>query len=379
MAAEIGNRRLAQVTAHLNASTTSSSSSLAQVPCAAGKATKKPLVVLVTGCVGNIAYAILPQLCKGNMLGEDQPIELRLLDIPPMAAKIEGVIMEIEDGGYELVTKIVGTTDYAEAFADIDVALLIGAKPRGKGMVRADLLKANAAIFAGQGKALNQYAKKSVKVVVVGNPANTNALIASAHAPSIPARQFTAMTRLDQSRAKGQLAKRLGVSTAAVTNVVVWGNHSATQYPDVNHASVRLPNGTTVSVRQAVGDDAYLNGDFIKTVATRGGAVIKARGLSSAASAANACVDHMRSWVLGTPPGQFVSMAVPSDGSYGVPAGVIYSFPVTCDGRGNYAIVQNLAHNDFSRKKLIATAKELFGERAAAGLPAVTPAPVWQE
>lgn len=322
----------------------------------------QPTVVLVTGAVGNIAYAILPQICKGLMLGADTKIELRLLDIPPMADKIKGVMMEIDDGAYPLVTKVVGTTDYETAMKGADIALLIGARPRGPGMQRADLLKANAAIFAGQGKALNQFAKKSVKVIVVGNPANTNALIAQQNAPSIPAANFTAMTRLDQSRAVGMLAKKVGCGAGDIRNVVVWGNHSPTQYPDVNHAWIKK-----TPVRIAVNDCAWLNGDFIKTVATRGGAIIKARGASSAKSAANACVDHMRDWVLGTKAGEFVSMGVPSDGSYGVPKGIVFSFPCKCVN-GSYEIVQGLPIDEFSAQKLKTSAEELLKERSAAGL-----------
>lgn len=327
--------------------------------------TKKPMSVLVTGAAGNIGYAILFMIAQGKMLG-DIPIELRLLDIPPMAKALEGVKMELMDGAFPLVKKIVATTDYKTAFHDLDIALLIGAKPRGPGMVRADLLKANAGIFAGQGKALDQYAKKSVKVLVVGNPANTNALIAMRNAPSIPATSFSAMTRLDENRAKGQIAQKIGVDVSQVNNVIIWGNHSKTQFPDVAHGTISdFPSpGHTTSIRAAVCDDRYLGGEFLTTVQQRGAAIIKARQKSSAASAASAAVDHMRSWVLGSN-GKYVSMGVPSDGSYGIPTGIIFSFPVVCSD-GGYKIVQGLKHSDWAHGKLKVTTDELLSERSMA-------------
>lgn len=303
------------------------------------------------------------------MLGPDQPIDLRLLDLPAMIEKVKGVEMEVSDCAFPLLTSVTSTSDYKTAFQDVQVALLIGAKPRGPGMERKDLLSANAAIFAGQGKALSQFANRDVKVLVVGNPANTNALICMKNAPNIPRENFTAMTRLDQNRATGLIAERLRVSVPSVKNVVVWGNHSSTQYPDVNQAIVEnFPQkGVSVSVRAAVKDDAWLNGAFIKTVQTRGAAIIKARGQSSAASAANAAVDHIRSWLLGTAPGEVVSMGVVSNGEYGAPKDINYSFPCTCAG-GKWTIVQGLRLDDHSKKLMKITADELLEERRDAGL-----------
>lgn len=341
------NRLVAQLTAH---------------PVAA---TKKPVVVAITGAAGNIAYSIIFMVAKGEMLGFDQPIELRLLDLPAMEKNLQGVVMEVVDCAFPLVTKIVPTADYKEAFQDADIALLIGARPRGPGMQRADLLTANAAIFEGQGKALNSYAKKSVKVLVVGNPANTNALIAMKNAPNLPRKNFTAMTRLDQNRAEAQISQRLNVPISQVTGIAVWGNHSKTQYPSVRHAKVEV-DGKTVPVRKAVNDDAWLEKQYLETVQDRGAAIIAARKSSSAASAAKAAVDHVREWVLGTPEGAVSSMAVISDGnSYGVPADLIYSFPCVCRG-GEWQIVNGLEIDDYSRKLMEATAKELIEERTMA-------------
>eukprot|EP01083_Nonionella_stella_P028954 79827_1 len=325
---------------------------------------KGPWKVCVTGAAGNIAYAIIFAIGRGQLLGQNRPIEIRLLDIPPMQAALNGVVMELEDCAFPLITKIVGTTDYRTAFEDVDVALLIGARPRGPGMVRADLLKANAGIFAGQGKAIDEFASKNVKVCVVGNPANTNALICMKNAPSIPKKNFSAMTRLDQNRAIAQVANRLGCSISKIKNVVIWGNHSKTQYPDVSHATVdgHSANGP---VRTVVSDDVWLDGEFITTIQQRGAAIIAARKLSSAASAANACMDHVRDWICGTKEGQIVSMAVVSDGSYGVPEDIIYSFPVTC-ANGEYSIVQGLPIDKNSRKLMDATAQELVEERTTA-------------
>jgi len=326
----------------------------------------KPVKVVVTGAAGNIAYSVLFGIGRGKLLGPNTPIDLRLLDIPPMEGKVKGVIMELNDCAFPLLTNITGTSDYATAFQDAEVCLLIGARPRGPGMVRADLLKANAKIFEGQGKAIDQYCDKNVKIVVVGNPANTNALITSTFAPSIPRENITALTRLDQNRAKSQLAEKAGCAVGQIKNVIIWGNHSKTQYPDVNQAYIvdHPKKGITTPVRAAICND-WLNTEFIKTVQYRGSAIIKARGASSAASAANATLDHIRDWINGTAPGEIISMAVPSDGSYGIAPGIVYSFPVTTSD-GNYSIVQGLPVNEFSKGKMAATDEELRGERKAA-------------
>jgi len=330
----------------------------------AAKFSKKPVKVVVTGAAGQICYSVLFMIGQGAMLGPDQPIEIRLLDIPQAEKQLKGVEMEILDCAFPLFTKVVATTDYKTAFQDVEIALLIGARPRGPGMERKDLLTANAAIFSGQGKALNDFANPNVKVLVVGNPANTNALIAMQNAPKIPRENFTAMTRLDQNRASSQIATRLGVPVTKVKNVIIWGNHSATQYPDVNHAFIanHPRDGNNEPVVTAVGDEAWIRGEFTKTVQQRGAAIIKARGLSSAASAANAAVDHIRSWVLGTPKGEVVSMGVISDGSYGAPKDVIYSFPCECSG-GKWKIVQGLKVDEYSREKMRLTGQELLEER----------------
>lgn len=332
-------------------------------------APKRPVEVLVTGGAGNIAYAILFQIAQGAMLGQDQPINLRILDIPLMATKLDGVVMELVDGGFPLLHKITATTDYKVAFENIEVALLIGAAPRKQGMDRSDLLNANAKIFVGQGEALNKYAARNVKVLVVGNPANTNALITAANAPNLPVTAFTAMTRLDHQRMVGALSQRLNVIPERIRNVIVWGNHSNTQYDDVSHGTVQdLPRtGLNIPLSAAINNEAYVRGEFLKTVAERGGAIIKARGASSAASAAAAAVAHVRDWVLGTPEGEWVSMAVMSDGSYGVPKGLIFSFPCVCKN-GQYEIVQNLPLSDFSKAKIAETTEELLSEKKAVGL-----------
>jgi malate dehydrogenase len=303
-------------------------------------------------------------VARGDMFGTDQPVILHLLDIPPVIEVLNGVVMELEDCAYPLLAGVVATTNVREAFENVKYALLVGAMPRKEGMERKDLLKANAAIFKEQGKALNDYASRDVKVVVVGNPANTNALIAQTCAPNLPKENFSALTRLDHNRAKAQVAKRVKVAVENVHNVVIWGNHSSTQYPDVSAGTV-VVNGSKVAVRDAIKDDTWLQTEFIATVQQRGGAVIKARKLSSAASAANAIVGHMRDWVLGTSGDEFVSMAVPSDGSYGVPEGIIYSFPVTCSG-GKWKIVKDLPVSEFSRKKMDETAAELLDEKKQA-------------
>eukprot|EP00002_Diphylleia_rotans_P008918 TRINITY_DN18901_c0_g1_i1.p1 TRINITY_DN18901_c0_g1~~TRINITY_DN18901_c0_g1_i1.p1 ORF type:complete len:335 (-),score=89.12 TRINITY_DN18901_c0_g1_i1:66-1070(-) len=320
-----------------------------------------PKRVLITGAAGQIAYSLIFNVAKGQMLGSSQPVIIHLFDIPGTEQALQGVVMEIDDCAFPLVKGTVPTTKIEEAFANVDVALLVGAMPRRQGMERADLLKANVAIFKEQGAALDKYASRDVKVCVVGNPANTNALVAALCAPSIPRENFTALTRLDHNRARTQIAQRAGVSIDDVQNVVIWGNHSATQYPDVSHGTVRTSADTVVSVEAAVNNTEWLQTEFVKVVQQRGAAVIAARKLSSAASAAKAITDHVHDWVLGTAPGQFVSMAVPSDGSYGIAPGVIYSFPVTC-ANGKYTIVQGLSVSAFSRSMMDATDRELRDE-----------------
>eukprot|EP01135_Chromosphaera_perkinsii_P004124 Nk52_evm31s270 gene=Nk52_evmTU31s270 len=320
-----------------------------------------PVKVCVTGAAGQIAYSLLYNIARGDIFGPEQPVILHLLDIPQMVGVLEGVVMELEDCALPLLKEVKCTGDPMEGFADVDAAVLVGAMPRKEGMERADLLKANANIFKVQGAALDKVAKKTVKVLVVGNPANTNAMICSTCAPSIPKENFSALTRLDHNRAKSKIAIRLGVTAAEVQHVAIWGNHSSTQYPDVSHAMLE-----DKKVTELVNDQTYLEGEFVKTIQTRGAAVIKARKLSSAMSAAKAIVDHMRDWWNGTPKGEWVSMAVPSDGSYGIKEGIIYSFPVTVSAKGKYTIVPNLKISDFSRKMMDATAKELFAERAEA-------------
>lgn len=328
---------------------------------------KAPVNVVVTGAAGNIGYAIVFMIAQGSMLGLDQPVNLRLLDIPPMAQVLEGLVMELKDGAFPVLHSIVATTDYQAAFDSVDIALLVGAKPRGPGMQRGDLLKANASIFAGQGEALNKWAKSSVKVLVVGNPANTNAMIARKHAPRLHDGCFAALTRLDENRALAQIADRLKVQVAQIRNLIIWGNHSSTQYPDVNHAYVQdyPAPGLKTSVRSAVNDDEWLHGVFLSTVQERGAAIIKARGKSSAASAASAAVDCMRDWCLGTPRGEWRSVAVPSDGSYGIPKGIVFSFPVR-HVAGQSIIVRDLPLDEFSKGKIAATTQELLSEREAA-------------
>jgi len=322
----------------------------------------EPVRILVTGAAGQIAYSLIFMIAKGDFLGHHVPIILHLLDIPMCKESLDGVVLEIIDCAHSNVKGIVATTDVKEAFADIDFALLVGAFPRREGMERKDLLARNAAIFKEQGAALNQYAKKSVKVLVVGNPANTNGFLAMHNAPSIPRENFSALTRLDHNRAKAQIAAKLGVSVERVHNVVIWGNHSSTQYPDVSHGYVEDATGHHVPVAEAVKDQAWLQNEFITTVQQRGAVIIKARKFSSAASAANAIINHLRDWIYGTPEGEYVSMAVVSDGSYGVPKDLIYSFPVTCLN-GKYTIVQGLSIDEFSRKKMDHTAAELLEEK----------------
>lgn len=322
-----------------------------------------PLRVCVTGAAGQIAYSLLYSICKGAVFGADRRLTLLLLDIQPMMTVLEGVVMELQDCAFPLLQEIIPTADPKEAFKEIDVAILVGAMPRKEGMERKDLLKANAKIFVAQGKALDEVAKKSVKVLVVGNPANTNCMVAKINAPSIPAKNFSCLTRLDMNRAKAQVAGRLGIRVQDVENVIIWGNHSSTQYPDVNHGTVNLPDGQ-LPIRQAVKDDNWLNGDFVKTVQKRGAAIIAARKLSSAMSAAKAICDHMRDWWHGTEEGVYVSMGVCSDGSpYGIQEGLVYSYPVTISTDGEWKIVEGLSIDDFSREKMDATASELLQEK----------------
>ena len=319
--------------------------------------TDSPVRVAVTGAAGQIGYAILFRIASGQLLGPDTPVHLSLLEIPAALKAVEGTAMEIEDCAFPLVAGVDITDDPNKAFDGASVALLIGARPRTKGMERSDLLEANGGIFKPQGKALNDHAASDIKVLVVGNPANTNCLIAKSHAPDIPAERFTSMMRLDHNRAIAQLAAKVGATVRDVTNMTVWGNHSPTQYPDIFHAKVKGQNAA-----EAANDQEWLENDFIPTVQKRGAAVIDARGASSAASAANAAVGHVRDWVLGTPEEDWVSMGIPSDGSYGIDEGLIFGFPVTCSG-GSYQIVQGLDLNDFSKSRLDVTVKELTDER----------------
>ncbi len=318
-----------------------------------------PVRITVTGAAGQIGYGILFRIASGQMLGPDTPVILQLLEVTPALGALNGVKMELDDCAYAPLVDVITTDDANIAFGDTDIALLIGAMPRKDGMERADLLTANGGIFKPQGIAIAKNAKKNVKVLVVGNPANTNALIAMSNAASIDPKQFTAMTRLDHNRAVAQLAQRLGKPVTAIKKMTIWGNHSASQYPDLYNCEVDGKNAATL-----VNDEAWLRETFIPTVAKRGAAIIKARGLSSAASAGTAAMDHVHNWVQGTPAGDWVSMSVPSDGSYGVPAGLISSFPCTCVN-GEYSIVQGLPINDFSRKMIDASVAELIDERDA--------------
>jgi malate dehydrogenase len=318
-----------------------------------------PVRITVTGAAGQIGYGILFRIASGQMLGPDTPVILQLLEVTPALGALNGVKMELDDCAYAPLVDVITTDDANIAFGDTDIALLIGAMPRKDGMERADLLTANGGIFKPQGLAISKNAKKNVKVLVVGNPANTNSLIAMSNASDIDPKQFTAMTRLDHNRAVAQLAQRLGKPVTSIKKMTIWGNHSASQYPDLYNCEVDGKNAATL-----VNDDNWLRETFIPTVAKRGAAIIKARGLSSAASAGTAAMDHVRNWVQGTPAGDWVSMSVPSDGSYGVPAGLISSFPCTC-ANGEYSIVQGLPINDFSRKMIDASVAELIDERDA--------------
>ncbi|MFM8870682.1 MAG: malate dehydrogenase [Actinomycetota bacterium] len=318
-----------------------------------------PVRVTVTGAAGQIGYAILFRIASGAVFGPSTPVALQLLEVTPALGALEGVSMELDDGAFPLLTDVVCTDKADVAFGDADAAFLVGAMPRKDGMERSDLLSANGGIFKPQGQAIAGNAKKNIKVLVVGNPANTNALIAMNNAKGIDPRQFTAMTRLDHNRAVSQLAQRVGKPVTSIKKMTIWGNHSTTQYPDLFHCEVDGKNAA-----QLVNDQAWLDGEFIPTVAKRGAAIIKARGSSSAASAANAAIDHMRDWAQGTAAGDWVSMAVPSDGSYGVPEGLISSFPCICKN-GEYSIVQGLDIDAYSRGKIDASVAELEEERAA--------------
>ncbi len=318
-----------------------------------------PVKVAVTGAAGQIGYSLLFRIASGALLGPDTPIALRLLEITPALGAAEGVAMELDDCAFPLLSSIDISDDANVAFDSVNIAMLVGSRPRTKGMERGDLLAANGAIFTVQGKALSDHAADDIKILVVGNPANTNALIAMNNAPNIPGERFTAMTRLDHNRAMAQLSKKTGATVQDIKKMTIWGNHSATQYPDLFHAEV---NGTNAA--EAVNDQSWLENDFIPTVQKRGAAIIEARGSSSAASAASAAANHVRDWVAGTPEGDWVSMAVPSDGSYGVPEGLISSFPVTTSG-GKYEIVRGLEIDEFSRGRIDASAVELAEERDA--------------
>ena len=319
---------------------------------------KNPVRITITGAAGQIGYQLAFRIASGQMLGADQPVILQLLEITPALPALEGVMMELDDCAFDTLAGVVGTDDANVAFKDSDYALLVGARPRGPGMERKDLLQANAQIFSVQGKAMNEHASRDIRVLVVGNPANTNALITSSNAPDIEPKNITAMTRLDHNRASAQLAQKTGKHVSEVRQMTIWGNHSATQYPDIHHA--------TVAGQAALGlvDESWLIDEFIPCVQQRGAAIIKARGASSAASAASAAINHMHDWVHSTPADDWVSMGIPADGSYGIKEGVIYSYPVRCSN-GNYEIVQGLGISDFSRERMDATEAELREERAA--------------
>lgn len=320
---------------------------------------KSPIRVAVTGAAGQIGYSLLFRIASGAMLGPDQPVILQLLDITPALPAVNGVVMELEDCAFPLLAGVVVTDDPKVAFRDVNIALLVGARPRSKGMERKDLLEANGAIFTSQGKALDEVAARDVKVLVVGNPANTNCFIAMKNAPSLPAQNFTAMMRLDHNRALSQIAAKLKAPVSSVNKMIIWGNHSATQYPDLSQAEL---DGK--KVWGLINDQTWLEQYFIPTVQKRGAAIIEARGLSSAASAANAAIDHVRDWVMGSRDGDWVTMGIPSDGSYGIAEGVIYGYPVICKN-GRYEIVKNIPVSDWSRTRMDATLKELHEERDA--------------
>ena len=319
---------------------------------------KQPVRVVITGAAGNIGYAMAFRIASGSMLGPDQPVILQLLEITPALQALQGVVMELNDCAFPLLAGVVATDDLKTAFKDANFAMLVGARPRGPGMERKDLLTANGAIFGPQGKALNDHAARDVRVLVVGNPANTNALIAASNAPDLNRRQFHAMTRLDHNRALSQLAEKTGSHVNDIKKMTIWGNHSSTQYPDIGQCTVKGKAATSLV------DQGWYRNTFIPDVQQRGAAIIKARGASSAASAASSAIDHMRDWALGTPEGDWVSMSVPADGSYGIGEGVIYSYPCVCKN-GDYQIVQGLPVDEFSREKMKATEQELREERAS--------------
>jgi malate dehydrogenase len=318
-----------------------------------------PLKVAVTGAAGQIGYSLLFRLASGSLLGPDRPIELRLLEIEPALKALEGVVMELDDCAFPLLSRVQIGADPNKIFDGVNLALLVGAKPRGPGMERGDLLEANGAIFTAQGKALNSVAADDIRIGVTGNPANTNALIATSNAPDIPRERFSALTRLDHNRAISQLARKTGAEVSDIKKITIWGNHSATQYPDIFHAEIKGKNAAEV-----VNDQSWIENDFIPTVAKRGAAIIEARGASSAASAASATIDAARDWLLGSPKDDWVSMAVVSDGSYGVPEGLISSFPVATKG-GNWSIVTGLEIDEFSRGRIDKSTAELADERSA--------------
>ncbi len=317
-----------------------------------------PVRVAITGAAGQIGYQLCFRIAAGDMLGPDQPVILQLLEIAPALGALEGVVMELRDAAFPLLMDVVATDNAETAFQDTDYALLVGARPRGPGMERKDLISANGKIFGPQGAAMNKVASRDIKVLVVGNPANTNALIARAAAPDLDPRNFTAMTRLDHNRSMAKLADKTGIHSSNITNMLVWGNHSSTQYPDIRFAKIDGKSAADLV------DQGWYRDTFIPDVQQRGAAIIKARGASSAASAASAAIDHIRSWALGTPEGDWVSMSVPADGSYGIESGVIYSYPCVCEN-GDYRIVQGLEIDEFSRERMDATEAELLEERAA--------------
>jgi len=321
--------------------------------------TKNPVRVCITGGAGQIGYALLPLIAAGDMFGKDQPVIIHILEIEFARQSMEGVVMELQDGAYPLLAGVVATCDAREAFTDVDYAILAGAFPRKEGMTRKDLLAQNIEIFRVQGEAIDKYASRNVKIVVVGNPANTNCLICRHFAPSIPPKNFSALTRLDHNRTKGEISHRLGINVDKIKNVIVWGNHSDTQFPDVSHGYLS-PEGTPLI--EAINDENFLHNDFLTFVQKRGSVIINKRKYSSALSAAKAIVDHMHDWIFGTPEGQFVSMGVVSDGSYGINEGLIYSFPVECKN-GEYHIVQGLEISDFARSKMQITMNELLEEK----------------
>ncbi|XP_057457031.1 malate dehydrogenase, cytoplasmic-like [Lotus japonicus] len=332
--------------------------------CGLLKVEKEPVTVLVTGAAGQIGYALVPMIARGMMLGPNQPVILHMLDIEPAAEALKGVKMELTDAAFPLLKGVVATTDVVEACKDVNIAIMVGGFPRKEGMERKDVMSKNVSIYKAQASALEEHAAADCKVLVVANPANTNALILKEFAPSIPAKNITCLTRLDHNRALGQISERINVHVSDVKNVIIWGNHSSTQYPDVNHATITTSGGMK-PVRDLIADHNWLNTEFITTVQQRGAAIIKARKLSSALSAASAACDHIRDWVLGTPKGTWVSMGVCSDGSYGIQPGLIYSFPVTCE-KGEWNIVQGLKIDQFSRDKMDKTAQELIEEKTLA-------------